>query len=150
MALTVAGAQVQGLAQLAGVTGSGPVDAKAVFESLCTKFRIDEKISKFLTDDCGCENLEDFAGLLTDEAQVEARITDKITGLERSGLQASRVRQAWHAVQAAMRSAEREAAKPPPGDDPNVLLPAPRLKELSDHFWQRYHIFYGVKIEPSD
>ena len=84
MALTVAGAQVQGLAQLVGATGSGSVDAHQVFESLCTKFRIDAKIGKFLTDDCGCENLEDFAGLLTDEAQVEARITDKITGLDRA------------------------------------------------------------------
>ena len=136
---------------LVGATAASGADAKAIFVSLCEKFRIDVKIAAFLVEDAGCERLEDFGALLTDENQVEARITEKITGLDRSVLQASRVRQAWHAVRAAMESAKKEAEKPASAeDDLETLLPKPQLDKLGDFFWNRYHMFFGVSIEPSD
>ena len=92
--LSVGGTAVRGPAPLAGQVEASGADTKAIFVSLCERFRIDVKVAAFLAEEAGCERLEDFGSFLTDENQVEARITEKITGLDRSVLQASRVRQA--------------------------------------------------------
>ena len=80
--LSIGGESLRGPPVIAG-------DAKAVatetFKQLCVQFRISELVGTWLVNE-GLQTLEDFSGFLTEESQVEERITSKVDGLTQQGL----------------------------------------------------------------
>ena len=133
--LTVDGAAVKG--QAAAV---GPGEATAVFDALCAQFRIDLAVSKFLVETMGLESLEDFKTVITDAAQVESRIVDRIPNLDKPALQAARVRQAWTSVGEAASAAVESKKRGLEQVDFEQLLEAPVLAQLKAVFWARHKI----------
>ena len=127
-----------------------PKAAKLLFETLCTSYRIDLKIATFLVEDAGLETLEDFTTFLTGPEQVETRITDKISGLDKPGLMASRIRQAWDSARLASEKSEVQKRKGVSAEDLDELLGNEVLLTMQQKFWNRHKLAWGVRTEPSD
>ena len=143
-----------GVLQVGGVQVEGPgqkkQDPKAVIGQLCATFRIEDKVAKHMVETEGIESLEDFVTFLTDAADAESKIIDKIDGLDRKGVQASRVRQAWMACRAASDQGDSKRKR---GTDPTELdglLAEGDLNNLRDSFHRRYKLSFGAQVEPSD
>ena len=121
-----------------------------IFERLCTEYRLDPKVAKFLVTDAGLESLEDFTHFFTSEQDVAPRVTDKIADLAQRDLQASRLRQAWVAAKQAESISDNRKKRGVEEDDMDALLPKAALSDIGQRFHARYRLSFGVKTEPSD
>ena len=124
--------------------------AAVTFETLCDTFRIDRKVATFLVEDAGLETLEDFTTFLTSADQVEDRVVGKIQGLDKPGLMASRIRQAWDSARQAQEKSELQKRKGAAAEDLDELLGQEVLLTMQQKFWNRHKMTWGVRAEPSD
>ena len=81
--------EVVGEAVALPMAGSG--NAKEIFDQLCASFGFDSKIAYFLVETEGLETIDDFIQMFTDASQIEPRLIDKITDLDKKARNASRV-----------------------------------------------------------
>ena len=80
--------------------------ADELFGEMCSKFRISEKVGKFLAADEGLANLDDFVHRFASEDEVSAFVKSIPDIGARVGVETSRLRQAWIAARAAAAAAE--------------------------------------------
>ena len=125
-------------------------DAKRLFAKLAEKFGLDPLVTEHLTAVEGLESLEDFGNFLTTPDQAEARVIDKVKALDKRGLQASRLRQAWEACREAKGAGDLRKKRGADETDLDGLLPDAELSELRDGFHRRYKLSFAAAVEPSD
>ena len=122
----------------------------ALFQNLADTFKFDQKIATWLVDMAGLQTIPDFTEFLTSSAQVEERITSKIADVQFPGRNAARIRQAWEAVAKAQGDVAGKLKKKEEAGDMDILLPTEDLNLIKQNFWARYHLDFGLAVEPSD
>jgi len=126
------------------------VPADELFGEMCSKFRISEKVGKFLATDEGLANLDDFVHRFASEDEVSAFVKSIPDIGARVGVETSRLRQAWIAARAASAAAESRKRKGVDDHDLDTLLPAPDLTDIKTMFYNRYKLRFPVHVEPRD
>ena len=126
------------------------VPAEELFGEVCSKFRISEKIGKFLATDEGLANLDDFVHRFASEDEISTFVKAIPEIGARAGVETSRLRQAWIAARAASAAAEGKKRKGVDDHDLDTLLPAPDLSEIKTTFYNRYKLRFPVHVEPGD
>jgi hypothetical protein len=143
-----------GALQFAGQAVSVPaapgVEPKVVFGRMCEAFKIDTKVADFLVDTEGLETLEDFRSYIADPAEVTALIISKVKDVDKPGMNASRLRQAWLALGAAAQESANSKKRGAEDLDLDCLLPEAELNDIGQAFWSRCKLNFGVHVEPSD
>ena len=135
---------------LVGLQEVSEADALETFRQLCTSFRINEDVGKWLVQTVGLRTLEDYSAFITSEAEIETKVTSKIANLAQSGLQAARLRQAWLAIRKADVPSQETKKRGEEALDLEDLLPLRDLKQLDVWFYQRYKLQLEVQVAPSD
>ena len=121
---------------LVGLQEVSEADALETFRQLCTSFRINEDVGKWLVQTVGLRTLEDHSAFITSEAEIETKVTSKIASLAQSRLQAARLRQAWLAIRKADVQAQEIKKRGEEALDLEDLLPLHDLKQLDVWFYQ--------------
>ena len=140
--LTVSGVQVQ-----APDRSSAP--AAETFDKLATTFSIDPKVAKHLVAEEGLETIADFCTFFGQDSDVD-KLVEKVEGLARKGLNASRLRQALAACRAAGEAGQLRQKQGADDSDLDGLLNEKALNDLRDAFHRRYKLTFGAQVEPSD
>ena len=120
------------------------------FTNLCNQYGIGQKV-KALIMDSPMQTLADFQFWFANRAAIDAWVAgaaDLPDGSERQ-LQASRVAQAWTAVNASASKAKEVSSDrvPPDLDD---LLEDTTLREVKQRFWKRHKLTHPPEIAPGD
>ena len=126
------------------------VSAEALFGDICSKFRIDAKVGKFLVAEEGLANLDDFVHRFASEDEISTLVKGIPDIGPRVGVETSRLRQAWIAARSASAAAESKKRKGVDDHDLDTLLPAPDLSEIKTTFYKRYKLRFPVLVEPCD
>ena len=115
----------------------GGGDARAVFTSLCDKFKLDHKVAAHLVE-VGLESLDDFVHFFTTEQEVGSAVIHKIDGLPNPGVQTARLRSAWAAAKQALAVCEYRKRRGVEEDDMDALLPEHTLNDIEEQFYARH------------
>ena len=128
------------------ITDQGSV--RATWSLLCKTFKMDPKIGEKLKA-VGCETVEDFRFLFSQEADVNGWMVDVDLDASAKGVQSSRLRQAWHSVRraATLRESQRQA---PEIGDLDEMLDDDTLRSAKDIFWSRHKLDFPAEVYPAD
>ena len=124
-------------------------DPAQLFKELCAKFNVNEKVGTFLVNE-GCQNLEDFAKLVTSDDEVRTLIIERVPDLSNKGVQTARLRKAWAAVSEAVARTIDKKRKGLETPELEALLGTEELQCLDTAFWARYRMKYPAGRTPSD
>ena len=124
-------------------------DPAQLFKELCAKFNVNEKVGAFPVNE-GCQNLEDFAKLVTSDDEVRTLIIERVPDLSNKGAQTARLRKAWAAVSEAVARTIDKKRKGLETPELEALLGTEELQCLDTAFWARYRMKYPAGRTPSD
>ena len=124
------------------------VTTKETFYALADQFGFDKRISDIIID-CGVTDLETFSWLFTKPDEVGPLLCDPIKDLDKPMAQVAKVRRAWAACVAYVKSRETARTRSA-ADDLDDVLPAPELLDIKNAFFRRYRMTYPPEMLPSD
>ena len=127
-----------------------PAASRAIFEKLAADFNFDVKIvDKFLS--LGLTDLSDFRFFVHSENEIEAAFVTGVEGLTNPRVQVARLRHAWSSCVANDKVDEvKKQQAATKEEDEESPLPAPKLANMKDVFWNRYHLCLTPGEWPSD
>ncbi len=127
-------------------------DPLALFKELGAKFDWHESIAAHLVSSKGLATLEDFAFLLTSEAEANPLVEGiRDCPEERRMVMAGRVRRAWIGVREALdKSAKQKTKDAESACDLDAVFSKAELDSLEDVFWARHRFTLPPSVEPAD
>ena len=119
---------------------------KETFYALADQFGFDKRISDLIID-YGVTDLETFSWLFTRPEEVGPVLCDPIKDLDKPMAQVAKVRRAWAACVAYVKSRESARTRAA-ADDLDDVLPAPELLDIKNTFFRRYRMTYPPEMLP--